>query len=402
MGSAGVWQYAQPVLSNRARPLAMDAEVSRRIRRRCRRREEALEIGEVLDRGRAREGVVRLHVLHVVGHARGIAIRVLLPLVLEELVGDAHLDVVGLAREYEKRDVLGLPPETRDRAVVAVPVCHAGDRAAGHGDIRPAAYPQLALLCRVRRQIGEDRRVLNLFDEACAEQRGRDPEDHIVVLELGREVRLFDLTERVGTVPTSDGEQRGHAAVGCAVGVSHEPRFANRPVRLDEGRNLVGSLGRKCDLRVDARARPTDRGMGVTRAAARQVHPRPQALVDLLNLCEVRQARLKERLLTPPRGWICPPANPVPPRTPGSRAPPNDCDETACVTDCDDTSGMRNGRKPTATRTGNARNPLRMKRLIHTPPSKRPTLVARWRTTAAALKGVLEPLPSTSDRTGVR
>ena len=86
---------------------------SRRARRWRRRREVALEIGEVLDRGRARQSAGGLQVLHVVGHARVVAIRVLLPLVLKELTGDAHLDVVGLAREYEKRDVWGLPTEAR-------------------------------------------------------------------------------------------------------------------------------------------------------------------------------------------------------------------------------------------------------------------------------------------------
>jgi hypothetical protein len=34
-----------------------------------------------------------IHVLRVIGHAREIAVGVLIPLVLEELVADAHLDV---------------------------------------------------------------------------------------------------------------------------------------------------------------------------------------------------------------------------------------------------------------------------------------------------------------------
>src|SRR6185503_13585646 len=101
--------------------------------------------------------------LHGVRHARERAIRVLFPLVLEDLAGDAHFDVVGFTRKQEQRDVLALPPETCDRAVVAVPVRYAGDPAAGKGDIRPATYPQLALLARVRTLIPPDRVVLDLF-----------------------------------------------------------------------------------------------------------------------------------------------------------------------------------------------------------------------------------------------
>src|SRR4029077_18365517 len=63
---------------------------------------------------------------------RPVAIRILLGRRREELVRDTHLDVVRLGGEDRDRLVLGLPPEARDRAVVAAPV----------GVARGAARPQ--------------------------------------------------------------------------------------------------------------------------------------------------------------------------------------------------------------------------------------------------------------------
>ena len=86
------------------------------------RREEALEHRELLDRADRVQRRERLGVEDVVGHRRELAARRLVTLDLEQLVGDAHLDVVGLAREQQQRLVLRLPAEARDRAVVAVAV----------------------------------------------------------------------------------------------------------------------------------------------------------------------------------------------------------------------------------------------------------------------------------------
>ena len=123
------------------------------------------------------------------------------------------------------------------------------------------------------------------------------------------EVGLSDLTALVGAIPTGDGEQRGHAAVGRAIGVPHESRFANRPVRLDEGRNSIPStvLRRERDLRIHGRARPTNRGLQVTPAAAVQVHPRSQAFVDLFSIwfIELFLAHLEIRQRQRARLYAC-------------------------------------------------------------------------------------------------
>ena len=55
-----------------------------------------------------------------------LAIRGVVPLVGEVLVGDALLDVVGLAGEHQQRLVLRLPAEAGDRAVVTAAVEDAG------------------------------------------------------------------------------------------------------------------------------------------------------------------------------------------------------------------------------------------------------------------------------------
>ena len=62
----------------------------------------------------------------------------------EQLVGDAHLDVVGLAGEQQQRLVLRLPAEPRDRAVVAVVVGLAADGAAGTGSSARPRIPRPA------------------------------------------------------------------------------------------------------------------------------------------------------------------------------------------------------------------------------------------------------------------
>jgi hypothetical protein len=108
-------------------------------------------------------------------------------------------------------------------------------------------------------------------------------------------IRLLDVAAGCAGA-ARDREQRGHAAVGRAVGVSHEPRFTNRAVQRDEGWNAVGStaLSGERNLRIDCRARPADRRLRMATAAAVQVHPRSQALVDLFRFIEVLQAQLEK------------------------------------------------------------------------------------------------------------
>src|SRR5262245_15510057 len=98
--------------------------------------------------------------------AGGSAAGRLVTLVLEQLVADAHLDVVGLTREEQQRLVLCLPSETSDRAVVAVVVGSSTD-------------PERALQGRVACGVARNSRVGNLFHQTQSERWGRNPEDDV-------------------------------------------------------------------------------------------------------------------------------------------------------------------------------------------------------------------------------
>src|SRR5437773_10984987 len=84
-----------------------------------------------------------------------LALRGFIPLRLEQLVGDTHFDVVGFTGEQEKRLVLSLPSETGNRAVIAILIRLAGDRAAREPHIRPSANPQCALVWCLRALLHE-------------------------------------------------------------------------------------------------------------------------------------------------------------------------------------------------------------------------------------------------------
>src|SRR5439155_19486152 len=99
-----------------------------------------------------------------------------IPLRLEQFVGDTHFNVIGFAGEQEKRLVLSLPSETGDRAVIAVLIRLAGDRAAGEHNIRPAANPQCALLWYVGGLVREEHAIRNLFYQPRAKYRCGNPE----------------------------------------------------------------------------------------------------------------------------------------------------------------------------------------------------------------------------------
>src|SRR5207249_7106105 len=71
---------------------------------------------------------------------------------------DLHSFPTRRSSDLEQRLVLRLPSEPRDRAVVAVAIRHAGDRAPGDVEIRLAPDSQRALLTAVARHVGEDRR----------------------------------------------------------------------------------------------------------------------------------------------------------------------------------------------------------------------------------------------------
>jgi len=107
----------------------------------------------------------------------------------------------------------------RKTEVVAAPVECAVDRVAGLGVV-------------VVREVRDERVILDRLEQAQAERRRRDPEDHVVVGELSREVGLREVTTGCVGAP-GDGVERVHAAIVAAVRVADEARLADRAVGLD-------------------------------------------------------------------------------------------------------------------------------------------------------------------------
>src|SRR5438552_5867264 len=183
-------------------------------------------------------------------------------------------------------------------AVVAVVVRLAGDRVAGEYDVRPALDPEILLPGRVVYLVREDRLVGDLLDQARAEHRRRNPEDHVAARELALEVRLRErASRRVGAA--GDREQVVHASVRRAIRVLHEPRLAHRSFRRDEGwhRVLRAVRAGERDLGIHRGARPADRRVQMAAGAAVEVHRGPQAVGGFLLFLEIVLARVEEREL---------------------------------------------------------------------------------------------------------
>ena len=146
--------------------------------------------------------------------------------------------------------------------------------------------------------VGEDGRVGDLLDQAGAEQRRGDAENHVLVAHLRREVLLGKAaTGRVGTA--RDGEERMDASVSGAVRVLHEARLAHRPVGAHERRQRVvgAELASERDLRIQRGAGAADGGLRVAAAARVEVHGRAEAVRGYLHVLEVGLARGEEREL---------------------------------------------------------------------------------------------------------
>src|SRR5437588_3620634 len=122
-----------------------------------------------------------LSIGHIVRRFGELAVRSFIPLGLEQFVGNTHFNVIRFTGEQEKRLVLSLPSETGNRAIIAVFIRLAGDRAAGEHNIRPAENSQCALLRCISGLVREKYAVWNLFDQPRAKYRSGNPEDDIVV-----------------------------------------------------------------------------------------------------------------------------------------------------------------------------------------------------------------------------
>jgi hypothetical protein len=103
--------------------------------------------------------------------AIGGTLRILFALILENLVGHAHLSVVGFAGEESEGFVLRFPAESGHRTVIAVGVDMPGDA-------------QSCLSASVGAQIGPNRGVRDSLQQASAKCGRRYPEDYVVVRQL--------------------------------------------------------------------------------------------------------------------------------------------------------------------------------------------------------------------------
>jgi hypothetical protein len=282
----------------RAAPNADRGRAAWRVGRRSGRRQEPLEESEFLDRAQSGRSGRDLSVGDIIGDSGELAMRILLALLLEQLVRDAHLDVVGLAREHQQRLVLGLPSEPGNRSIIAIVVRVPRDCPSRHGDVGAAHDAELVLSGGAVRLVRQNQTVRNLLDEPSAEGRRRNPEDHVVARSLHREVGLGQ-NAPAGRRPPRDGGAIVHAAIPGPVLVELEPGFAHRPVQRDEERDSVGAavLRGERHLRVHERAGAARRRLGVTAGAAVQVHPRAEPVGNSLDCLEVRLAIDKELAL---------------------------------------------------------------------------------------------------------
>ena len=187
----GVWQSAHPTEPKSALPLAIDGappgvSIDGTGGASMRMKNENFSIELI-----APTAVVASVSTTLLGWAANWHAGALVALGLEHLVGDPHFDVVGLAGEQQQRLVLPLPAEPRDRAVVAVVVGLPRDRAAGEMVVRPPADAERLRADAVAARFASQRRVRDHFDQPGTEHRRRNAEDHVVVGELGGEVRLL-------------------------------------------------------------------------------------------------------------------------------------------------------------------------------------------------------------------
>src|ERR1039458_2283988 len=170
---------------------------------RLRRGQKAHEGGEVFDVAEHVERRVRcadligIRIGAIVGHFNGGVWTCLFPLRLEQLVGNAHLHVVGFAGKDEQGFVLSFPAKSGDGSVVTVVVGFALDSTllglcvAGNDYVQFASYLHTQLRRRFLREVRQNIGIANLLDQSGAEHRGRDPKDYIFLVCL--KVRLRQL-----------------------------------------------------------------------------------------------------------------------------------------------------------------------------------------------------------------
>src|SRR5258706_10006658 len=219
----------------------------------------------------------------------------------EELVGDPHLDVVGLAGEYEKRLVLRFPAEAGDRPIVCAAVCRAADdRVRVTGDAQPRLHGGVGL------HILQDRRVGDRLDEPSAKHGRRNAENDVAISALAGDwisswskIWLDDVAARRLSA-SSDDEEVVHAAVGRSVGIPLEAGFTDRAIARDEPWQPIFrpiEFGDR-DQGIRRRAGPADGGLQVAGRTLVGVEAWPQPVVvtsgDDLNVLKSGEPILEE------------------------------------------------------------------------------------------------------------
>src|SRR5439155_9990647 len=189
------------------------------------------------------------------------AARCFVTFVGKQLVGYAHLHVVGFAGKYLQGLVLCLPAKPGDGAIVSAGV----GTSAGAKSIRTTADSEIALAVGVRTHLREDGRLRNRLDQAAAKYWSRNAEDEVSTVRGSLKVRLRKVAT-LGVAAPGNREQGMHSTVrGPQVRPIGKTRLTHRPVAGDKerdaiARTLVGGSG---DLWVCERTRATGRGLCV-------------------------------------------------------------------------------------------------------------------------------------------
>ena len=283
----------------------------RRRRRGSGRGQHPHEVGksfDVGDHGRVRNAAGRgsgREVERVIRSGDEETARRFVALLREKLVRDAHLDVVGLAREHEQGFVLRLPSETSDGPIVRTEVHVAAEVCVGvPGDT------QRPFLGCVGLHVRQDGRVGNRFDEPRAKDRSWDAENNVRIPTLAgqrisrrQEIELGDVAAG-GVSSPGDHEEVVHFAVGGAVALL-KPRFADGTILHDEPghRVLRSAQVGNCQQGILRRTRAAASRLRVAGKTLVGVEARTEAVVRALlhdlNFSKPRLSIVKEQQFRP-------------------------------------------------------------------------------------------------------
>src|SRR5260370_14638446 len=230
-----------------------------------------------------------------------LTLRILLPLGLEQLVGNTHLYVVCFACECQQGFVMRLPSKPSNGTVISVSIFESCERVTRVDDVHPPPYT--IRIASLRRVIIENNLVWNLFDQSPSECWSRNSEDHVITSEFPNKVWLLQ-NAPVSVLKSRNGENRMDTTIGgLSIRIKLEPRLAYRALPAHEPWKSLGLLQIlfvEIELWIEVRRTcAADRRIAVTAGAAVEVHSRPQAVsLDFVTLLELRGSRLEQVQLT--------------------------------------------------------------------------------------------------------